>query len=60
MMASLRYVARNLRRRRTRTLLGALGIFLTLALLHLDPDRHWIPFRSPTLTWWRCRQAKPT
>lgn len=33
MIASLRYVARNLGRRRTRTLLGALGIFLTLALL---------------------------
>ncbi len=33
MIASLRYVGRNLGRRRTRTLLGALGIFLTLALL---------------------------
>ena len=33
MTASFRYVARNLGRRRTRTLLGALGIFLTLSLL---------------------------
>jgi putative ABC transport system permease protein len=33
MTASLRYVGRNLGRRRTRTIVGALGIFLTLALL---------------------------
>ena len=33
MTASFRYAARNLGRRRTRTLLGALGIFLTLSLL---------------------------
>lgn len=32
-MGSLRYVLRNLSRRRSRTLLGALGIFLTIALL---------------------------
>ena len=33
MNAALLYVVRNLLRRRTRTVLGALGIFLTLALL---------------------------
>ncbi len=33
MNATLLYVVRNLLRRRTRTVLGALGIFLTLALL---------------------------
>jgi len=33
MIASLRYVLRNLHRQRTRTLMGALGIFLTLTLL---------------------------
>lgn len=32
-MGALRYVLRNLARRRSRALLGALGIFLTLALL---------------------------
>ena len=33
MNATLRYVGRNLGRRRTRTIVGVLGIFLTLALL---------------------------
>ena len=33
MIASLRYVVRNLGRRRTRTILGGAGIFLTIALL---------------------------
>ena len=33
MNASVLYVLRNLRRRRTRTIIGAAGIFLTLALL---------------------------
>jgi ABC-type lipoprotein release transport system permease subunit len=33
MSASLRYILRNLARRRTRTVMGALGICLTLALL---------------------------
>lgn len=33
MIASLRYVVRNLGRRRTRTVLGSAGIFLTIALL---------------------------
>lgn len=33
MIASLRYVMRNLGRRRTRTILGGAGIFLTIALL---------------------------
>ena len=32
-MGTLRYVFRNLARRRSRTILGAMGIFLTLALL---------------------------
>ena len=33
MMACLQYVLRNLGRRRTRSVLGVLGIFLTIALL---------------------------